>query len=88
VESRCVSWEKLKDLKVSNPVKVAEYAVTNRFIEEPPLIGWVPHVLRRRNRISISRVKSRYDWKTTHKVWDLRRGIGNRQSHGQAMYPT
>jgi hypothetical protein len=39
VERRSISWEKLKDLKASNPVKVAEYAVANRFIEEPPLSG-------------------------------------------------
>ena len=31
------SWEKLKDLKASNPVEVAEYAVVNRLIEEPCL---------------------------------------------------
>jgi hypothetical protein len=59
------SWEKLKDLKASNPVEVAEYAVVNRLVEEPAFKWWVPHVIRRRNRI-ISKVKSRY-WKTTHK---------------------
>ena len=61
-----VSWEKLKDLKESNPVEVAEYAVANRIVEEPAFAWWVPHTLRRRNRI-ISRVKSRY-WRTRHKV--------------------
>jgi hypothetical protein len=60
-----VSWEKLTDLKASNPVEVAEYAVANRLVEEPAFKWWVPHVIRRRNRI-ISKVKSRY-WKTTHK---------------------
>jgi Reverse transcriptase (RNA-dependent DNA polymerase) len=59
------SWEKLKDLKASNPVEVAEYAVVNRIVEEPAFKWWVPHVIRRRNRI-ISKVKSRY-WTTTHK---------------------
>jgi Reverse transcriptase (RNA-dependent DNA polymerase) len=59
------SWEKLKDLKESNPIEVAEYAVANRIVEEPALKWWVPQVLRRRNRI-ISKVKSRY-WRTTHK---------------------
>ena len=60
-----VSWEKLKDLKESNPIELAEYAVANRIAEEPAFKWWVPHVIRRRNRI-ISKVKSRY-WQTTHK---------------------
>jgi ribosomal protein L31E len=60
-----VSWEKLSDLKASNPVQVTEYAVANRLVEEPAFKWWVPHVIKRRNRI-ISKVKSRH-WKTTHK---------------------
>jgi hypothetical protein len=60
-----LSWERLVDLKASNPVEVAEYAVANRLVEEPAFKWWVPHVIKRRNRI-ISKVKSRY-WKTTHK---------------------
>ena len=60
-----ISWERLADLKASNPVEVAEYAVVNRLVEEPAFKWWVPHVIRRRNRI-ISKVKSRY-WKMTHK---------------------
>jgi hypothetical protein len=59
------SWEKLADLKASNPIEVAEYAVVNRLVEEPAFKWWVPHVIKRRNRI-ISKVKSRY-WRTTHK---------------------
>jgi hypothetical protein len=59
------SWERLVDLKESNPIEVAEYAVVNRITEEPAFKWWVPHVIKRRNRI-ISKVKSRY-WKTTHK---------------------
>ena len=55
----------LKELKESNPIEVAEYAVANRIADEPAFAWWVPQVLRRRNRI-ISKVKSRY-WKTTHK---------------------
>jgi hypothetical protein len=59
------SWEHLKDLKESNPIEVAEYAVANRIAEEPAFKWWVSNVLRRRNRI-ISKAKSRY-WRTTHK---------------------
>jgi hypothetical protein len=59
------TWVPLSELKASNPVKVAEYAVANQLVEEPAFAWWVKDVLRRRNRI-ISKVKSKY-WKTTHK---------------------
>ena len=59
------SWIPLKDLKESNPVQVAEYAVTNKIAEEPAFAWWVRHVLRRRDRI-LKKVKSRY-WSKTHK---------------------
>jgi hypothetical protein len=58
-------WIKLKNIKDSYPVQVAEYAVTNRIAHEPAFNWWVHDVLRKRNRI-ISKVKSKY-WKTTHK---------------------
>ena len=66
-------WVALKDLKDSNPVELAEYAVANRIQDEPAFKWWVADVLRKRNRI-ISKVKSRY-WKTTHK-------FGVRLPHG------
>jgi hypothetical protein len=57
----------LKDLKASNPVKVAEYAVANRrIIEEPAFKWWAPHVLLHRRNQIISKVKPQY-WKMTHK---------------------
>ena len=59
------SCMKLKDLKEYSPIEVAEYAVANLIVEEPAFKWWVPHMIRKRNRI-ISKVKSRY-WKTTHK---------------------
>ena len=59
------SWIPLKDLKESNPVQIAEYAVTNKIAEEPDFAWWVRHVLRRRDRI-LKKVKSRY-WSKTHK---------------------
>jgi hypothetical protein len=58
-------WIALKDLKDSNPIELAEYAVANKIQEEPAFKWWVAETLRRRNRI-INKVKSRY-WKTTHK---------------------
>lgn len=59
------SWIPLKDLKDSNPVQVAEYAVVNKLVDEPAFKWWVNKVLRRRDVI-ISKVKSRY-WSRTHK---------------------
>ena len=58
-------WIKLKDIKDSYPVEVAEYSMTNKIASEPAFNWWVHDVLRKRNRI-ISKVKSKY-WKTTHK---------------------
>jgi hypothetical protein len=55
----------LKDLKASNPIELAEYAVANRIAEEPAFKWWVSHMLCKRNCI-ISKVKSKY-WKTPHK---------------------
>lgn len=59
------SWLPLKDVKESNPVEVAEYAIANKLQDEPAFAWWVPHVLRKRDRI-ISKVKTKY-WSKTHK---------------------
>jgi hypothetical protein len=59
------SWVKLKDLKVSNPVELAESAVANWIAEEPAFKWWVFNTLRKRNCI-ISKVTKKY-WQTTHK---------------------
>jgi Reverse transcriptase (RNA-dependent DNA polymerase) len=48
------SWERLADLKESNPVDVAEYAVANGIREEPAFVWWVPHVIKKRDRIICS----------------------------------
>jgi hypothetical protein len=64
-KDKSTSWVKLKDLKVSNPVELAEYAVANRIAEEPAFKWWVSNTLRKRNRI-ISKVKKKY-WQTMHK---------------------
>lgn len=57
-------WVPLKDLKNSNPVHLAQYAVANKIDHEPAFSWWVKDVLRRTNRI-ISKTK-KY-WRTTHK---------------------
>ena len=59
------SWIKLKELKESNPIEVAEYAVANFIVEEPAFKWWVSWTVRKRN-IVISKLKGKY-WRTTHK---------------------
>jgi hypothetical protein len=59
------SWERLADLKESNPVEVDEYAATKNLHDEPAFAWWVAHVLKKRNRI-IAAVTKRYH-KRTHK---------------------
>ena len=59
------SWEPLKDLKESNPVEVAEYAVANKLVSEPAFNWWVPYTIKKRDRI-IKANYSRYI-KRTHK---------------------
>ncbi len=58
-------WLPLADLKESYPIDVAEYAVNNKIASEPAFAWWVPHVLRKRDRI-IKKVKTRY-FRRTHK---------------------
>ena len=60
-----VDWLTMRELKVSFPVELAEYAKSQGIDHEPAFAWWINVVLRKRNHI-ISRVKSRY-WKTTHK---------------------
>lgn len=60
-----VDWIDLKDLKASNPVELAEYALANELEEEPAFKWWVRQTLRQRDRL-IMKVKSKY-WRTSHK---------------------
>jgi hypothetical protein len=53
------TWVPLKELKESNPVKVAEYAVGNKIAAEPAFHWWVHDVIRRKDRI-LSKIKSKY----------------------------
>ncbi|MGH7974682.1 MAG: reverse transcriptase domain-containing protein, partial [bacterium] len=57
--------EPLRNLKESNPVEVAEYAVANKIADGPAFAWWINDVIRKRDRI-ISKIRSRY-WKRTHK---------------------
>ena len=58
-------WIKLKDIKDSYPVQIAEYATLNGISGEPAFNWWVHSVMKKKDRI-IAKVKSRY-WRTTHK---------------------
>jgi hypothetical protein len=59
------SWEPLNLLKESNPVDVAEYAVSAGIVDEPAFAWWAPYTLRKGDAI-VSAVNKRY-WKRTHK---------------------
>ena len=60
-----MSWETLKDLKHTYPIKVAEYAVANKISEEPAFVWWVPYTLRCQDSI-IAKLNKRYH-KRSHK---------------------
>jgi hypothetical protein len=59
------SREYLSDLKESNPVQVAKYAVTREIDHEPAFSWWVDFTLKKRERI-IAAVNQLY-LKKTHK---------------------
>ena len=60
-----VQWIPLKILKESNPVEIAEFAVSRGIADEPAFAWWVPYTLRKRDHI-IAAVRSRV-LKRTHK---------------------
>ena len=57
------SWVPLKDIKESNPIEVSEYAKSRGLDDEPAFSWWVPHTLKKRDRI-ISAVRNRMKQKT------------------------
>ena len=65
LEDGSTNWIQIKEIKDSNPIEVAEYAVVNHIQYEPAFAWWVSKVTMRSNRI-ISKVKLK-DWRTTHK---------------------
>jgi hypothetical protein len=50
-KDKSMSWVKLKDLKASNAIELAEYAVANQIVEEPAFIWWVSITLCKWNHI-------------------------------------
>jgi hypothetical protein len=69
------SWERLDDLKESNPVEVAGYAAATSLLDAPDFVWWVPHVLKKHRRI-IAAVTKWYHKRTNKfgnevpKSWD------------------
>ena len=59
LKDHSTQWFKLKDLKESNPLEVAEYVKNNQLEDEPAFKWWVPFTIRKRNRI-LSAMRKRY----------------------------
>ena len=59
------TWNKLKDVKDSYPVELAEYAIQEGIEDEPAFKWWVEYTINKKARI-IDKVKSKY-WERTHK---------------------
>ncbi len=59
------AWLPLKDVKESNPIELAEYAILNCIDDEPAFKWWVSLVICKRNRM-VNKVKGKY-WQTMHK---------------------
>ena len=72
------NWVALKDMKHSYPVRVAEYAISNRIADEPAFCWWVHNTVKRRDRI-IAKVASKY-WQRTHRY-----GIRNPKTVKEAI---
>jgi len=53
------SWHPLQDVKESHLLQVAQYAIKNGLAEEPAFAWWVPHTVKKRDRI-IKAMKKRY----------------------------
>ncbi len=52
-----ISWEPLRNLKGSNPIELVEYAIMNKIESQPAFAWWVPHTIKRRDKI-ISALKT------------------------------
>ena len=59
LKDHTTEWYKLKDIKESNPLEVAQYAVDNKLDDEPAFKWWDPFTIRKRNRI-LKAMKKRY----------------------------
>ena len=58
-KDKSTSWVKLKDLKASNAVELAEYAVANQIAEEPAFKWCISNTLHKQNHIILN-MKKKY----------------------------
>ena len=65
MQNGTTEWIKLKDIKESNPVQVAEYAKSRDLIDEPAFAWWVPWTLKQTTRM-LKAMTTRYH-RTTSK---------------------
>ena len=59
-ENGTTSWIPLREIKLSNPVEVAEYAFSRNIQDEPAFSWWVYKILKKRDRL-ISKLKLNYN---------------------------
>jgi hypothetical protein len=64
-KDRTKIWERLVDLKESNPIEVDEYAVAKSLLDAPHFVWWDPHVLKKRRSIIAAVTKCYHN--LTHK---------------------
>jgi hypothetical protein len=62
---KSTAWLPMNEVRMSNPIELAEYARMSHIAEEPEFAWWVQHALCTCQRM-ISKIKSTY-WCTTHK---------------------
>ena len=65
LKDQSTNWVKLKDLKESNPLELAEYGKGNGLMDEPAFVWWAPFMIRKRDRM-LKAMKTRY-LRTTQK---------------------
>jgi hypothetical protein len=63
--NKSTAWLPLNELRMLNPIKLADYAIMSQIAEDPAFTWWVPHAFRT-CRTMVSRVETKY-WQTTHK---------------------
>ncbi len=56
-KDKSTSWIPLKDLKTSNPLQVAQYAIAHNIVGEPAFSWWVHDVIKLKDQI-ISAISS------------------------------
>ena len=82
-------WCKLKDVKVSYPVELAEFALQNELQDELAFAWWIGYTLKKKARIC-TKTKSKY-WQKTHKYGFqmpkmVKQAIGHDKKDGNTLW--